>query len=282
MRATKAIKTALFSPDSLPADLIRRFRTHNVAQIGGQLAFFVLLSLFPFLIYVNALIGSLQLSHAAVEELFAPVFPAQITAFIETYIASLSGGGGAEMIPAGILISIFSASKSVRSLSVAMNTAYGVERPRGIVANFLFSILFIVCAGLMVLVLAILIPAGKALLLRLLAVFGAAAWVLDFINLWRWVAIGLILFLVLVVLYLLVPSRRMKFRAILPGVCFALAAFSLLFAGFSLYTEYFFRGSLVYGSISAVILLLLWMYFAGIILVLGAELNSALEERKRK
>lgn len=273
------VKTWLGS-DSLLFDLTKRFREHNIAQMGGQLAFFILLSLFPFLIYVNALIGSLHISHGTVEELFAPVFPPQIVSFISTYISRLSENNSAGIISIGILISIFSASKSVRSLSIAMNTAYGVERPRGVIANFLFSVLFILCAGLMVLVLTVLIPASKALLLRIVEFFQLSSDFFAHIDFWRWCLIGGVLFLVLVVLYYFIPSRRMRFCGILPGVLFGMVAFSLLSIGFMIYAEYFFQGSILYGSISTVILLLLWLYFAGIILVLGAELNSALETRR--
>ncbi len=264
---------------SLASELVNRFWEHNVAQVGGQLAYFILLSAFPFLIYVNTLIGFLNLTTFEIREFLEPVFPADVVSLITSYIRYVSENRSVSLLSFGIVISIFSASKSVRALSTVIDNAYGVEKQRGFWWNLGFSLLFIFGLGLMVAAIAIIIPLGESFFLELTDLFGLSDRVAVHLNLWRWAVTIAVLFIVLALMYYFVPNRRMRVTNVLPGALIGVIGFLFLTRGFSIYVTYFLKNSAIYGSINAVILLLLWLYCAGLIIAVGAELNGALETR---
>lgn len=264
---------------SLASELVNRFWEHNVAQVGGQLAYFILLSAFPFLIYVNTLIGFLNLTTFEIREFLEPVFPADVVSLITSYIRYVSENRSVSLLSFGIVISIFSASKSVRALSTVIDNAYGVEKQRGFWWNLGFSLLFIFGLGLMVAAIAIIIPLGESFFLELTDLFGLSDRVAVHLNLWRWAVTIAVLFIVLALMYYFVPNRRMRVTNVLPGALLGVIGFLFLTRGFSIYVTYFLKNSAIYGSINAVILLLLWLYCAGLIIAVGAELNGALETR---
>ena len=100
----------------LVRELIDRFIQHDVGQMGGQLAYFSLLSLFPFIIYINALISSLQISGSWAIEMLSPIFPDEIVNMISSYIESISNSGSTYLLSVGIITTIYSASRSMSCL----------------------------------------------------------------------------------------------------------------------------------------------------------------------
>ena len=104
-----------------------------------------------------------------------------------------------------------------------------------------------------------------------------------FITAWsylRFVALALVMTVLLVLLYMLSQGRRRPLREVLPGVGSSLAAWLVLSMAFSYYVEHVGQYSVLYGSIATVIVVLLWLYMSGQILVLGAEFSAALIDRE--
>jgi len=267
---------------SIASELVTRCYEHNVVQTGGQIAYFVLLSVFPFLIYVNALIGAFQFTALEIREFLMPIFPENIVSMLTAYVEHVSNNSSVSLLSFGIVITLFSASRSVRALSTVMDTAYGVEETRGFWWNLGFSILFIFCMGLVVAAVAIIVPLSEHFFLSVTELFGLSDRVAMYLSTWRWVVTVAVLFLVLLLLYYVVPNRRMKLRSVCPGTILGVIGFLFLTRGFSVYVTYFLKNSAIYGSINAIMLLLLWLYCVGVILAVGAELNGALEGRSLK
>lgn len=262
--------------------LISRFNEHNISRIGAQLAYFMLLSLFPFLIFLNALIGSFHISTSEVVEFLDPFFPEQIVSLISTYIAHISNNQSISVLSIGIIVTIFSASKSVRSLSYAINTAYGIHENKNPFFGIFLSMVFVIATGVVILIVTMFITLSRDFLMQIIKVNQISDMLVGALGIWRWVTLSVILFFILAMMYKLVPNKKIRFLSVIPGTIFAIAAFIGLTVGFSIYVNYFIRNSALYGTIGAVILLVLWMYLVSIILVLGAEINSAIEIMPRK
>ena len=101
-------------------------------------------------------------------------------------------------------------------------------------------------------------------------------------NLLRFVILAAVLFMVLLTLYYLVPNRLYTVRQVMPGTFASLLSWLVFSIGFAFYVENMGRYSVVYGSIGAAIVLLLWLYFSAITLIMGAELNYLLVNRPSK
>ena len=99
----------------------------------------------------------------------------------------------------------------------------------------------------------------------------------DFIYLWdalRFLIAAVYSFFFLVCIYYVVPNKRVTFHSAIPGALFAMLSWLLFSSGFSFYVQNMGRYSALYGSIGAVMVLMLWLYLTGIVLVMGAELND--------
>ncbi len=260
--------------------LIHSFRDHGVGYTGGQIAYFLILSLFPFLIFINTLIASFNIPTESVIQFLDPFFPDQIVSFIARYIEYINQNRSLSLLSFGIVLAIFSASKSVRSVASAFNIAYSVPARRGFFSQLFFSMLFILSFGIIILICIVLVAFGNDFIAGLLDHVNLQFAFIDLFSVWRWVTFSAIVFLILSLVYKLLPDKKIKYSDTFPGTILALVGFLVLTSLFSLYVNNFAVNSILYGSIGAVILLLLWMYFAGIILVLGAELNNIWDKIK--
>ncbi len=278
----KNLKSRFSEPLRILRMLYERFREHGITYTGGQIAYFFILSVFPFIIFINALIASFNIPSKSAIAFLEPFFPEQIVSFIANYIEYINAQSGVSLLSFGIILAIFSASKSVRSLARAFNLAYETEQKRGFFAQILFSMIFIFLFALMLLACIVLVAFGNDFISKLISEMTLAFAFVDLLSVWRWITMAIILFFTMSVIYKLLPSAKIKFSETLPGTFFSLAGFLILTAFFSFYVNNIISSSVFYGSIGAIILLMLWMYFAGIILVLGAELNKIMSDIKKE
>jgi len=259
-----------------------RIYEHNTSQTGGQLAFFIMLSTFPFLIFLNTLIASFNISPRMVDALLKPIFPEQIVALIGSYVEYISTNSSLGLLSIGIIATVFSASKAVRALSRALNGAYGLKDRRSFFGEILFSMLLILVIGIVVVIMIILLAFSSDLVERIARGMEIPVSLINILDIWRWITLAAVMFFFISMMYKFVPRVKLKIRDIVPGTIFSMAGFLLLTAGFSVYVKYFMRSSAVYGTIGAVILLMFWLYIVSMIIVVGAEINGALYNFKRE
>lgn len=120
---------------NLILELPKRFARDNISQTGGQLAYFFLLSVFPFLIFLNALLGFLNISVESIIREISAITPEEIVVLLRGYLESVVETRNTSLLSIGLLASLFSASKAVDSLIIALNTAYGVENKRNFITK---------------------------------------------------------------------------------------------------------------------------------------------------
>ena len=262
-------------------NLIDRINKHDVTQNAGQLAYFSLLSVFPFVIFVNTLIGKMGLSRDMVIEILAELFPIQIAEIIGDYVEYVSGLGNLfGIVSLGIIVEIFSASKSVRALSSAVNRAYDIQDNRFFIVKLILSVILTLILGIVIFLCIFVVTVGRKWIYRIILLFDLPIEWLNKISVFKWVAVFTAFLLTLLLIYYAIPLKRVKLRYVFPGAIFAIICNFFLTFGFSIYMAYFENYSVLYGSLGAVLLLALWMYFVGMVIILGAEINSIAEERK--
>lgn len=269
--------------------LINRYDTHNVAQTAGQFAFFSLLSIFPFIIFINSLIGNLNLSGAIVTELLTEVFPVQIADIIGTYIDYITElGSGVGVISVGVIVALFSASKSVRSLSITINLALGIKEKRFFLSRIIMSVILTFFLGIVIILCLVAVTVGRDWIYRIILLIDMPVSWITGISIGKWLIVFTAFFIMLALVYWVIPIRRVKFRSVFPGAFLTIAANFVVTYGYSVYVEYFSSFSILYGTMGVVLLLALWLYLMGIFIIMGAELNGVLSEkniftlRKRK
>ena len=261
--------------------LIDRYDRHNVAQTAGQFAYFSLLSIFPFIIFINALISSLDLSGELVTEISSEIFPIQIAEVIGSYIEYITGlGSGFGVISVGVFVALFSASKSVRSLSIAINLAYDITEKRVFWARIILSVILTFILGIVIILCLVAVTIGREWIYRIILLIDIPVSWITGISVGKWVIAFSAFLVILTLVYYVIPLRRVKLISVLPGAILAIALNFLLTYAYSIYVAYFSNFSVLYGSMGIVLLLALWLYLVGVFIIMGAEFNSVLGEMK--
>jgi membrane protein len=255
---------------------IKKFSNDDMTVYAAALSYQLLFSIFPFIIFLLALLGLLNFT-----ELFdwllkqaQTMLPGRASELVTNIVEQIrSGAGGA--LSFGAVVGLWSASSAVRMTMHALNVAYEVEDP-AVWKKFPLSILYTVLLAVLVIAAAALMLIGPRL----------AAWVAKLVGLgdvlttvWTWarIPVGVVLLvLVAALIYYLFPNTGQPFRLITPGALLAVIVWVVASLGFSWYVANFASYNAVYGSLAGVVVLLLYFFIAAAILLLGAELNSEL------
>nr|WP_155150730.1 MULTISPECIES: YihY/virulence factor BrkB family protein [Oscillospiraceae] len=253
----------------------------RVSRSAAELAYFLILTFFPILVCINGFIGILHLDSFAVMAAMEDFLPKEALSVVGEYIGYISTNQSNAMLIAGITMTLFSASAAFRALMNIMDDIYERKSYTGlwqIVASVIFSILFLVTIYLSIVV----VLTGNWLFALIEGFFHLDPSALP----WDWQWLRFLILFALVLLFVLLAYRMAAPRGkprppILTGgiiAAAALVAASILFSWFiGMSSKY----SLVYGSLASVIILLLWLYLCGNILILGNVFNCVWYKRKK-
>ena len=251
-------------------ELLRRYFDHGVGRDSAALTYYLIFALFPLLVFVSSLLGFLDFDAHSVLDGLSRFMPQEVAELLARYLSHTSQTSSRTLLGASLLFSIYFPVRATDCLLRSVRKAYGLGRPRRIWVHFLktavlpISLLSITVSG------------------RLLSFFGGLFPPLaELAPLWgvfRFVLLGALTFLALALLYALGRDTRQGFEMarLFPGVAFALAGGMLASAVFSWYAANAGRYSLLYGSIGAIVVLLLWIHIFALVMILGAELNGVL------
>ncbi len=265
---------------------------HDGLGLAAQVAYSTLFSLFPFLLFLNALatfIPSLRLNDwllAGLRNLINT--DSELYRIVEENVFGEIGATSATLLSIGVVLTLWSASAAVMVLIKAVNSAYGLEERRSWYRRRAMA------AGLAVAG-AVLIPVNVILL-----VFGS--WIGKEIGeragydsaahaLWtglRWPVVIVLLVMIMGGFFYVAPSARQKWYSVLPGAFFSVAGIMLASVGLSWFVSQSIWQVrwLTYGAIGIVIVLLFWAFLIGLMVLIGGEINaavrSAVEGREAK
>ena len=256
----------------------------NLSLLSGGVAFFAMLSLVPALVAVVSIYG-LVADPSDIERQvrdYTQALPAEarqlVTQQLRNVVDSSSSGLGLAAI-GGVLLALWSASSAVKHLITAVNAIYDEDEERGFVKVRGLSVLLAVAAALF-LVAAILLIAFLPSALGDSSLGTGARWVL---NILRWPLLALGMILALAVVYRVGPDRDdPKWRWVSAGALFATVGWVVASLLFSVYASNFGNYNETYGSLGAVIVLMLWLYLSALLVLLGAELNAETEHQTAK
>ncbi|HEX8654084.1 MAG TPA: YihY/virulence factor BrkB family protein [Allosphingosinicella sp.] len=254
----------------------------NLALVAAGVAFYAFLAFVPLLSAFVLTYGIVAEPSSVMHHMQAltSVMPQNAAEIVGDQLMSMTETGGGQKgfaLVVAIAIALYGATKGATSIMTALNIAYDVEESRGFVRKTLLS--FVMTGGaLLTLFLAVLAVsasnAAEELLPSLSGVTHAA------IKAVFWLIAGAAVVLLLAVIYRYGPDRPdAPWRWITPGSAFAAFGWLAATAGFGVYVSNFGNYNATYGSLGAVIVFLTWLYLSAYIVLLGAELNSELEER---
>ena len=265
----------------LAGDMIRRYYVHDVARDSAALTYYLLFAIFPLLIFVSTLLGVLELDIASITAVLAPILPSDVVDIIRTYLEYVAANQSRQLLWFSLVFSIWFPMRSTGCLMHSLRKAFGRSAPENILLGQLRTLLFTIWMIFVIGLTLALVVVGRRALYFLSGFLPLSE---TFISVWgylRFIILGLVMAISLGILYQLALGQRRPLREVLPGVGSSLAAWLLLSMAFSYYVENMARSAQLYGSIATIVVVLLWLYMSGQVLILGAELSASLIHRKK-
>lgn len=257
---------------------LKEFSSDDMSTYASALAYRGLFAMFPFLVFLIALLGFLDLQNffdwlrMQAELALPPVAMEQINPVIDQLQEQQAG-----LLSFGILVALWTASIGFRSLMNALNKAYDVEEGRPTWKLIILALAYTAGVAVLLLFTAGLMVIGPQAMEWLAGQVGMRELVVVLWTWLRWPVIVLMLILVVALLYYVAPDVEQEFRFITPGSVLAVLVWILASVAFGVYVQNFADYNATYGSIGAIIVLLLYLYISAAVLLFGAELNAVIE-----
>lgn len=261
--------------------MIRNFFEHNVGRNAASLAYYLIFAMFPLMIFVSNLLGLLELNTTGVTRILQRLLPGEIVNLIESYLDYVSQTSSHVLLWFALVFSVWFPMRAIKGLMDDVRRAYHLEKHKQPLTYTLRQLGYTVV---------LLVAIGLTLILSMLG-----KQVLGFINylipenfiritdyllgIWqyvRFIPAALLMYAALGILYAAALDKKQPIRTLLPGIVASMTSWMIVSILFSFYVENFGNYSLIYGTLGAVIMLLMWLYMTALILIMGAELNAAL------
>ncbi|BFL47228.1 YihY/virulence factor BrkB family protein [Lactonifactor longoviformis] len=260
---------------------MNKINEDHVTAYSAQAAYFVLLSFIPFLLLLLTSVQYTPISKQQMADAVIKVCPDSFKSFVtgiieEVYNKSLA------VVPITALTALWSAGKGIQALTNGLNCIYQIRETRNYLVTRIRSIFYTMIFLIAIICTLLLLVFGNSIQRELTKHLPFLSnLVAMIISLRTVIALGLLAF-VFLFLYKFVPNRKATLRSQIPGAVFTSLAWSLFSFGFSLYFDYYDGMSNMYGSMTSLILILLWMYICMNIVMIGAEINCYFEEKFRQ
>lgn len=267
---------------NLAGELIGRYVRHGVARSSAALTYYLVFAGFGLLLVLSRLPAVLA---ADTEELLAiggRFLPAEVMALAEWYLWQVADEAGEGGLWSGVILAVWFPMRATSCLLWAVERALGSGKGhrgwRGWLRTLLFTLWLLLTMGLTL----ALIVVGRNLLTFLSGLFGLPPVTPAVGNALRLMVLAAVMLVSLGLLYMLALGRRQRLSQVVPGVTVSLVVWLAVSAGFSFYVGRVADYTRLYGSITAVVVTLLWLYMTAVVLIMGAELNGALHRRRIK
>jgi membrane protein len=264
---------------SLLRCLISRYFTDQVGQNAAALAYYLVFSFFPLLIFLSVLLGFLDLP-PIIADPYQAFIPIDIIQIANAYLEHISEVKNPYLLALGLVFTIYFTMRAMNCLLCALHRAYRIKPKSSLFKNQLWTFVATVMLMVIIFFTLILLTLGQHVLTFLSGIIPIDAGSINQWNILRFLVLAVVLFLSIMVLYYYVANKKYTLRSVMPGTLAALCSWLIFSIGFAYYVENMGNYSVVYGSIGAVIVLLLWLYCSAITLIMGAEFNHILLERK--
>lgn len=257
---------------------LKRFNEDHVGAFAAQSAYFILLSFIPFVLLLVTMVRYTPLTQEIVTEALTRAVPAEFRSFVEGIVGEVFGKSAA-FVPVSAIIALWSAGKGINALTNGLNCVYRVEETRSYLINRLRSMVYTMVFVVAVVGTLVLLVFGNQIQARIAQRVPAVAGLTSVIvGLRTFIALAM-LCLIFLMIYRFVPNRKATLKSQLPGAMVSSVAWSLFSLIFSIYIDFIPGTVNMYGSLTTLVLIMLWLYFCMWILLIGAEINAGFEDR---
>ncbi len=260
----------------------REIQADDVFGNAAKLGYYFLLALFPLLILVTSIIGLVigsgtGLRHALFNYL-SQVMPSSAFQLIDKTMWEVSSASGAGKISFGLLAALWAAASGVGAMMESLNSAYDSTETRSWWKQRLIALNLTVALSFLIIGAVVVIFGGSKIAEHLGAAYGFSDTFVITWKIFQWpIALAFMLLAFALIYYLAPDMPNQKWKWITPGSVIGIVLWLLVSFGFKGYLHYFDSYSKTYGSLGAVIVLMLWLYLTGAAVLIGGEVNAEIE-----
>lgn len=268
------------APGQVGQEMVKRYFAHDVARDSAALTYYLLFAIFPLLIFISTLVGKLDLDIPAVTAWMGQVAPAQVVAMVDSYLVYVTENHSPQLLWFSLIFSVWFPMRATGCVLHSMRKAFGKAAPENIlldtVRNFLYALVLIILIGASIAMTVV----GRRALEFLARFFTLNQRFIDAWSYLRFVLVFVLLAFAIGTLYMMAQGSRRPLREVWPGVVTSLVLWMVLSISFSYYVENMANYAVLYGSIAAIVVVLLWLYMSAVVVILGAELAAVLQQRR--
>jgi len=261
-------------------ELLKKASRDEAIPYAYQLTYSLLLSIFPFLIFLFSLIAYLNLDSGTIIDQLSVVMPGDTFNMFHGVIKDVMTNQNGGLLSVSIIAAIWAAAGGFKAFISALNKIYGIQEDRSIITVNLMAVLYVVLLALGIVGSLLLVVFADPIIASIKGFFpGLNMGIFDTIM--TSVMPAFFIFILFLIFYMFVPSRNIKFKYSIHGAAFASIAFMLVSFGFKFYINNFANYSKFYGALAAVVILMFWLLLISMIMLFGAELNSMIIRYKK-
>lgn len=259
---------------------------NDFSGMAAEMSYMLVIGIFPFLLFLMSLFTLLGKNYymTPLFMFLEKVMPADTLSMIHSVINQVLGfASGRSVAVLGLLITFFMTINALAVIIKGLNRAYKVDETRAFLYTRLLSLIMVIVNTLILTLSVNLIIFGRIIIRFLIAFVSLPIDTANLLLILRWPVVFLALFVMAFLHYFILPdvswSEELKCKSAIPGTLFFCVIWLIASGGFSMYVNTLHTYNLVYGSIAAFAMLMIWFYFTSMLVLIGGEINSQMHDK---
>lgn len=262
--------------------LIVKIKRDDVFAISSQLAYYLILSFFPFMIFLITLIGFSPLSSVEVLNNLNAILPKSIVDLTKSIIFEVVDTQHTGLLGVSVLLMIWTSSSAFRAVIKGVNKAYDLKENRSFIKRAIISMGGIMSLALIILLALAMLVFGNVIGAHIISKIPFYKIIIFLWNMFRYAFVFIVMIFIFALIYMFAPAKRLKLKEVVPGAIFSTMGWIVVSFVFSFYINNFSNYSRFYGSLGAVFILMTWLFLISMIFILGVEINCVIGQIKSR
>lgn len=259
---------------------LNKMKRDRVDAYSAQSAFYVIMSFIPFVMMLLTLLQYTRLTQQDLMELLMGVLPDEIMSYVENLVSSLYNNSTA-LVSGTALAAVWASGRAALAVTNGLNSVQDVDETRNYIYMRIRSAIYTVGLMISIILAMTLLVFGNQLQRFIVQQFNFLQHISGFIINVRTIATLILLTVLFAAMYTVLPNKKPSFFSQIPGAVAAALSWSLFSYAFSLYISKISNMSTIYGSLTTVVIVMLWLYFCMWLLFFGAEVNVYLDDPEK-
>lgn len=262
--------------------LIVKIKKDDVFALASQLAYYLVLSFFPFMIFLMTLIGFSSFNSGQILAQLSVMLPKSILELTKSTVREVFDNQYRGLLGISILLMVWTASSAFKAVIKSVNKAYNLKENRSFVKLSIISMIGILALAITIMLALILLVFGNVIDQYIESVYPFYKIMSILWNISRYFFIIIIMVCIFIGVYRFAPAQKLVWKEVIPGSIFSTVGWIILSFGFSFYIDNFNNYTRFYGSLGAVFILMTWLFLISVIFILGVEINCVTTKFKNK